>query len=93
VELVSCNNEQPHYAGLAAEPARIDIRPEAIGRRGVEQLMWRMRRGPEVPERVRVMVDPVLIEPDGHNNGNGNNGTHVLRTPSDLRSAEVSVTS
>jgi DNA-binding LacI/PurR family transcriptional regulator len=73
VEIVSCNNEQPHYAGLASQPARIDIRPEAIGRRGVEQLVWRMRHGTDVPERVRVMVDPVLIEP-----GSNDNGNHVL---------------
>ncbi|HEV2296545.1 MAG TPA: LacI family DNA-binding transcriptional regulator [Tepidisphaeraceae bacterium] len=63
VEIVSCNNEQPHYAGLATQPARIDIRPEAIGHRGVEQLVWRMRNT-DLPERVRVMVDPVLIEPE-----------------------------
>lgn len=64
VEIISCNNEQPHYAGLTTQPARIDIRPEAIGRRGVEQLLWRIRTGNDVPERIRVMVDPVLVEPE-----------------------------
>jgi len=63
VEIISCNNEQPHYAHLASQPARIDIRPEAIGRRGVEQLVWRMRGGADVPERLRIMVEPALIEP------------------------------
>jgi hypothetical protein len=48
--------------GLQVTPATIDIRPESIGRLGVEQLLWRMRN-PTVPERVRVMVEPVLIEP------------------------------
>jgi LacI family transcriptional regulator len=62
VEIVSCNNEQPHHAGLQSRPAVIDIRAEAIGRRGVEQLVWRARN-PEVGERVRTMVEPVLIEP------------------------------
>jgi LacI family transcriptional regulator len=62
VEIVGCNDERPHYAGLASLPARIDIRPEAVGRRGVEQLVWRMRN-PEISERVRVMVEPTLIEP------------------------------
>ena len=84
VEVISCNNEQPHYAGLAALPARIDIRSEAIGRRGVEQLVWRMRNG-DVPERVRVMVDPVLIEPE-------TNGTHLWRESADERSVEVGLT-
>jgi LacI family transcriptional regulator len=63
VEIVSCNNEQPHFVGLQVSPATIDIRPEAIGRLGVEQLLWRMRN-PDVAERVRVMVEPLLIEPD-----------------------------
>jgi DNA-binding LacI/PurR family transcriptional regulator len=62
LEIVSCNNEQPHFVGLQVTPATIDIRPESIGRLGVEQLLWRMRH-PDVPERVRVMVEPVLIEP------------------------------
>lgn len=63
IELVSCNNEQPHYAHLPNAPARIDIRSEAIGRRGVEQLAWRMRHAADAPERVRIMVEPALIEP------------------------------
>ena len=89
VEVVSCNNEQPHYAGLAALPARIDIRPEAIGRRGVEQLVWRMRNT-DLPERVRVMVDPVLIEPE-HNTEY--NTEHVSRNGAGIRSAELNITS
>jgi DNA-binding LacI/PurR family transcriptional regulator len=64
VEIVSCNNERPHHAGLQSEPAVIDIHPEAIGRRGVEQLIWRLRN-PGLAERVRTMVDPTLIEPAG----------------------------
>jgi LacI family transcriptional regulator len=64
VEIISCNNERPHHAGLQSEPAVIDIHPEAIGRRGVAQLIWRMRN-PGVSERVRTMVDPTLIEPAG----------------------------
>jgi LacI family transcriptional regulator len=63
VEIISCNNEQPHFVGLQVSPATIDIGSEAIGRLGVEQLLWRMRN-PGVPERVRVMVEPVLIEPE-----------------------------
>ena len=63
VEIVSCNNERPHLIGLHPRPATIDIRPDAIGRRGVEQLLWRMRN-PGVPERVRHLVEPALIEPD-----------------------------
>jgi LacI family transcriptional regulator len=89
VEIISCNNEQPHYAGLTTQPARIDIRPEAIGRRGVEQLLWRIRTGNDVPERIRVMVDPVLIEPEP----TATNGNHVLDEPAIHRPAEVNLTS
>jgi hypothetical protein len=38
-----------------------------------------------VPERVRVMVDPVLIEPEP-------NGTHLWRESADGRSVEVGLT-
>jgi DNA-binding LacI/PurR family transcriptional regulator len=62
VEIISCNNEQPHHIGLQSQPAVIDIHPEAIGRRGVEQLIWRTRNR-DVRERVRTMVDPTLVEP------------------------------
>jgi LacI family transcriptional regulator len=62
VEIISCNNERPHLIGLAAPPATIDIRAEAIGRRGVEQLLWRMRN-PGLQERIRTMVEPLIVEP------------------------------
>jgi LacI family transcriptional regulator len=88
VDVVACNNEQPHYATLATQPARIDIRPEAIGRRGVEQLVWRMRNA-DVAERVRVMVDPALIEPET----DASNGTHFSSGLADDRPTEVSLTS
>ena len=64
VELISCNNERPHLARLRHAPvAEIDIRVESIGRRAVEQLVWRLRH-PEAPlERIRSMVEPVVVEP------------------------------
>lgn len=62
VELISCNNEQPHLLSLRTVPATIDIRAESIGRRGVEQLVWRLSR-PQSSERIRAMVEPVLVEP------------------------------
>ena len=68
LEIIACNNELPHYQELAAQPARIDIHPEAIGQRGVEQLLRRMRDGNL--ERSRVMIEPTLIPP-------GANGTTV----------------
>ena len=61
MSIISCNNERSHFAGLQFVPATIDIRAEAIGRLGVERLIWRLRC-PDVPERIRCMVEPVLVE-------------------------------
>ncbi len=60
VDVISCNNERPYLVGLAPIPAVIDIRVEAIGRRGVEQLAWRLAN-PNVGERFSVAVEPALI--------------------------------
>lgn len=63
LDLISCNNERPHLLGLRSVPAEIDIRVESIGRRGVEQLLWRMRN-PSRSERICAMIEPCLIEPE-----------------------------
>ena len=63
IELVSCNNEQPYLAGLDPTPATIDIRIETIGFRGVEMLLSRIQ-GNSPAERIRTLVDPILIEPN-----------------------------
>jgi DNA-binding LacI/PurR family transcriptional regulator len=62
VHLVSCNNEMPYLNRLRPAPATLDIRAESIGRRGVEQLIWRLDNT-HVEERIRKMVEPLLIEP------------------------------
>jgi LacI family transcriptional regulator len=59
-ELISCNNERPYLVGLSPRPAVIDIRVESIGRRGVEQLLWRLVR-PDVPERVIATIEPFVV--------------------------------
>lgn len=59
-ELISCNNEKPYYIGLSPKPAVIDIRAEAIGRRGVDQLLWRLAH-PEVQERIIATVEPFIV--------------------------------
>jgi LacI family transcriptional regulator len=59
-ELISCNNEKPYLVGLSPRPAVIDIRVESIGRRGVEQLLWRLQHA-EVPERVIATIEPFIV--------------------------------
>lgn len=64
VELISCNNEKPYLVGLSPHPAEIDIRVESIGRRAVEQLLWRLDH-PSVPERIVTTVEPFVVLPNG----------------------------
>ncbi len=60
VEVVSCNNEQPFLVALHPRPTAIDLRVESVGRRGVEQLLWRMNHA-DVPERIIAGVEPLLV--------------------------------
>lgn len=60
-QVVSCNNEKPFLIGLGPRPAVVDIRVESIGRRGVEQLMWRMTHA-HVVERIISAVEPFMVE-------------------------------
>lgn len=62
-ELISVNNEKPYLVGLTPRPAVIDIRVESIGRRGVEQLLWRLQHL-EVPERVIATIEPFIVTAD-----------------------------
>jgi len=64
LQIVSVNNEQVLLAGLDPRPATIDLGAEALGKRAVDQLLWRMRN-PDEPRRVRVTVEPRLILPQG----------------------------
>lgn len=64
-ELISCNNEKPYLMSLHPRPAVVDIRVEAIGRRGVEQLLWRLEHR-NVPERLITAIEPVVIDHDGN---------------------------
>jgi DNA-binding LacI/PurR family transcriptional regulator len=63
VDIISCNNEQPYLVGLTPRPAEIDIRVESIGRRGVEQLLWRLDH-PDLTERIITAIEPMVITPD-----------------------------
>ncbi len=64
VEVISCNNERPYLIGLTPKPAEIDIRVETIGLRGVERLAWRLENR-DVPERMVVAIEPLLLDPEG----------------------------
>ena len=63
VEIVSCNNETPYLIGLHPTPTEIDIRAESIGRRAVEQLIWRLEH-PQIAERIVTTIEPFIIKSD-----------------------------
>jgi LacI family transcriptional regulator len=63
IDVISCNNEQPYLVGLMPRPAVIDIRVESIGRRGVDQLLWRLEHT-DVPERIITTIEPFVVEPN-----------------------------
>ena len=60
ITIVTCNNERPYLAGLRPRPIVIDLQAEAIGRRAVDQILWRTEHPNEAA--VRVMVEPLLLE-------------------------------
>lgn len=61
-EIVTCNNERPYLSPLVPKPTVIDIQPQIIGRRAVDQLLWRSENL-HAPA-MRIMVEPVLVTTD-----------------------------
>ena len=62
LEVISCNNDRAHLAGVNPVPATIDIRYEAIGFRAVEQLAFLITQAAP-QDRVRIMIEPQLVPP------------------------------
>ena len=60
VEIVSCNNETSILTGLDPMPASIDICPEKIGAKAVEQLRWRIIH-PDHEYRMLIEIKPRLV--------------------------------
>jgi LacI family transcriptional regulator len=59
IEIISCDNI-PALDALDPRPATIDVRPDEIGRRAVEQLIWRINQR-DAPLNVTSMVEPKLV--------------------------------
>ncbi|MBI1336320.1 MAG: LacI family DNA-binding transcriptional regulator [Phycisphaera sp.] len=62
IEIVSCDNI-PALDALDPRPATIDVRPQEIGRRAVEQLVWRIDHR-DAPMNVTTMIEPMLVPGD-----------------------------
>lgn len=61
VSVISCNNEKPLLANLSPGLTTIDVHAEMIGRRAVDQLMWRINH-PEERLCFQNLVEPTLAE-------------------------------
>lgn len=62
IEIVSCDN-LPALDALDPRPTTIDVRPDEIGRRAVEQLIWRINQR-DAPLNVTSLVEPRLVPAD-----------------------------
>jgi LacI family transcriptional regulator len=60
IEVVSCNNEQRLLNGLIPQPATIDIHAEEIGKKAVEQLLWRIEH--PGTDLMTILLSPKVIE-------------------------------
>lgn len=63
VSVVSCNNERSLLAHLLPALTSIDVHAEQIGRRAVDQLLWRIAHASE-PTQHQILIEPTLIERD-----------------------------
>ncbi len=61
VSVVSCNNERSLLMNLHPTLATIDVHADTIGRRAVDQLLWRIQN-PREPLSLQVLVEPSLVE-------------------------------
>lgn len=62
-DLIGCDNMSLFLDQITPRPASIDINLELVGRRGVQQLLWRLTNQ-SVKNPIKVLIEPVLVE--GH---------------------------
>lgn len=60
VSVISCNNETSLVSGLNPQLTTVDVHAEAVGRRAVEQIFWRIAH-PGESLTMQVLVEPRLI--------------------------------
>lgn len=62
IEVASCDNE-PILEALDPRPATVDVCPELIGQRAVDQLIWRMQH-PDERTRAIITIEPRIVAPE-----------------------------
>ena len=63
VSVISCNNERPILSDLRPAVTTINVHPEVVGQRAVDQLLWRIRH-PQEDLTFRILVEPTLVVRD-----------------------------
>ncbi len=61
LSVLSFNHEKPLVTGLVPALTTLDVRAEAIGRRAVQQLLWRIRNKNDSIV-TKILVEPTFIE-------------------------------
>lgn len=61
VSIISCNNEKSLVANLEPGLTTIDVHAEVIGRRAVDQLLWRIQNLHDL-HPLQILVEPTLVE-------------------------------
>lgn len=62
LNIVSCDFGEPGTTEIAPAPAIVDIGLELVGRRGVQQLLWRMAH-PDEKRHTTLLIEPLLMLP------------------------------
>lgn len=61
IEIIGCNADELYINPFGAEkPATIDIHPELVGRRAIEQLFWRMANLKEPLNSIKLDVEVII---------------------------------
>ncbi len=61
VSVVSCNNEKSLVMNLSPMLTTIDVHADLIGRRAVDQLLWRIQH-PGEDVSMQILVEPTLVQ-------------------------------
>lgn len=61
LEIIGCDNDQMALMGLYPKPATIEIGAFAMGRRAVQELVWKLENPSEKTQLVRVSIEPKLL--------------------------------
>jgi DNA-binding LacI/PurR family transcriptional regulator len=62
ISVVSVNDERAIIDSLYPALTTINVRPETVGERAVDQLVWRLDERHQSEPAVEVSVEPVLVE-------------------------------